>query len=291
MVVLLAARGRTLGAMTFASAESGRKYSEPDLHFAEELARRCAVAIDNARLFISEQRARQNANVASRAKDEFLAVVSHELRTPLNAILGWAKMMSSPTFDEERRGRAVETIERNAVAMAQLIEDLLDMSRIISGKVRLDVQRMDIAPVVDAAIESVRPAADAKEIRVTSVFDPHLPEVVGDPTCIQQIVWNLLSNAVKFTPKSGSIDVSLRRSDAWAEISVADTGRGIAFRVLVPLSAVRRSSSPPPRASATESEARDAPACRRELDGLRVLVVDDEKDARQLVQMVLEDCG
>jgi signal transduction histidine kinase/CheY-like chemotaxis protein len=346
MVVPLTARGRTLGAMTFIFADSGRRYSALDLHFAEELARRCAVAIDNAQLFISEQRARQSADVASRAKDEFLAVVSHELRTPLNAILGWAKMMSSPSFDEERRGRAVETIERNAVAMAQLIEDLLDMSRIISGKMRLDVQPMDVAPVVDAAIESVRPAADTKEIRVTSVLDARVPDVVGDPTRVQQIVWNLLSNAVKFTPKGGSIDVLVRRADSWAEISVADTGRGIAarflphvfdpfrqedasstrsrgglglglaitrqlvelhggridvqsegegrgatFRVLLPISAVTRSSSTPVQGSATEPAVRVAPARRRELDGLRVLVVDDEKDARQLVQVVLEDCG
>jgi signal transduction histidine kinase/CheY-like chemotaxis protein len=346
MVVPLSARGRTLGAMTLVFAESGRRYTDLDLHFAEELARRCAVAIDNARLFISEQRARQNADVASRAKDEFLAVVSHELRTPLNAILGWAKMMSSPAFDEARRGRAVETIERNAAAMAQLIEDLLDMSRIISGKMRLDVQRMELAPVVDAAIESVRPAADAKEIRVLTVFDSSIPEVVGDPTRIQQVVWNLLSNAVKFTPKGGRVEVLLTLSDSWAAISVADTGRGIAerflphvfdpfrqedasstrsrgglglglaitrqlvelhggrihvesggegrgatFRVLLPISAVARTSSRPPTSGALEKEARVAPARRPELEGLRVLVVDDEKDARQLVQAVLEDCG
>src|SRR5688572_5828958 len=130
MVVPLVARGHVLGAMTFVHAESGRRYTEVDLSFAEALGRRCATATDNSRLFASTQRARQTADSANHAKDEFLAIVSHELRTPLNAILGWARMLSASELDERRRRRAIETIERNAVAMAQLIEDLLDVSRV-----------------------------------------------------------------------------------------------------------------------------------------------------------------
>ncbi|HZU84806.1 MAG TPA: GAF domain-containing protein, partial [Polyangiaceae bacterium] len=220
MIVPLSARGHVVGAMTFVCAESGRSYDEDDLRFGEELARRCAMAIDNARLYASEQHARRSADVANRAKDEFLAVVSHELRTPLNAIMGWAKMMSSSQLDADRRERAVETIERNAVAMAQLIEDLLDMSRIISGKMRLDVQRVELAQVIEAAIESIKPAAEAKGVRVVPALDPALPPVKGDPTRLQQIVWNLLSNAVKFTGRDGRVDVSLRRSGASADICV-----------------------------------------------------------------------
>lgn len=232
MVVPLVSRGRTLGAMTYAWAESGHTYTKTDLEFAEELGRRCAVAIDNALLYAGEQRARQSADVANRAKDEFLAMVSHELRTPLNAIIGWAKMMTSSTIDGPKRRRALETIERNAVAMAQLIEDLLDISRIISGKMRLDVQRVDIALVIGAAIESVRPAADAKEIRINSTLDASHTMLTGDPTRLQQVVWNLLSNAVKFTPKGGWIELLLRSSESDLEIVVADSGKGIDPRFL-----------------------------------------------------------
>jgi PAS domain S-box-containing protein len=227
MVVPLLSGGRALGAITFVRAESDRRYGPDDLAFAEELARRCALAIENARLFSSEQEARKVADVANRAKDEFLAVVSHELRTPLNAIMGWAKLLASQGFDERRRQRAVETIERNAVAMAQLIEDLLDMSRVISGKMRLQVQPVDLVSVVEAAVESIQPAAAAKEIRVASVLDTTVPQLMGDPTRLQQVVWNLLSNAVKFTPKGGRVDVVLRKVDSSLQLSVRDTGKGI----------------------------------------------------------------
>ena len=171
-----------------------------------------------------------NADVANRAKDEFLAVVSHELRTPLNAIMGWAKMLTAREFDERRRQGAVETIERNAIAMAQLIEDLLDMSRVISGKMRLEVQHVDLPSVIEAAIDSVRPAAAAKGINLVAVLDRTPSAVIGDPTRLQQVVWNLLSNAVKFTPKGGRVDVLLRRAASSLEIVVADTGKGIAPR-------------------------------------------------------------
>jgi PAS domain S-box-containing protein len=346
MIVPLIARGGVLGALSFVFAESGRTYSERDVRFAEDLAQRCAVAIDNARLFASEQQARQSADVANHAKDEFLAVVSHELRTPLNAIMGWAKLMSSNGFDEARRERAVQTIERNSVAMAQLIEDLLDISRIVSGKMRLEVQQVDVARVIAAAVESVRPAADAKGIALGSVFDTRVPALVGDPARLQQIVWNLLSNAVKFTSKGGRVDVILELVDSWGEIRVSDTGKGIAlpflphvfdafrqedasfsrsrgglglglaitrqlvelhggrievasegegrgasFTVRLPISAVARNTPPNGIGGARQISAEVAFDRPPQLRGLRVLVVDDEEDARQLVKAILDDCG
>jgi PAS domain S-box-containing protein len=233
MVVPLIARGEVLGALSFVATGAGRRYSEEDLLLAEELARRCANAVENARAYRSEQHARRAADLANRAKDEFLAIVSHELRTPLNAIMGWAKMLTMQTMDETRLKRAHDVIERNSVAMAQLIEDLLDMSRVISGKLRIEVQDVDIAQVVDAAIDSIRPAALAKTIELSAVLDTRVPSVMGDPARLQQVVWNLLSNAVKFTPKGGRVDVVVRRSDSSLEITVSDTGQGIAPHFLV----------------------------------------------------------
>jgi signal transduction histidine kinase/CheY-like chemotaxis protein len=228
IIVPLMAGERILGAFTFGYAESERAFTEADLGVAAELGRRCGQAIENARLYASEQNARKQADIANRAKDEFLAIVSHELRTPLNAIMGWAKLLSEPDFEEHRRPRAVDTIERNAVAMAQLIEDLLDMSRVISGKMRLEVQRVNIVSVVDAAIDSIRPAAAAKSIELMPLLDPALPMITGDPTRLQQIVWNLLSNAVKFTPKGGRVTVVTDLVESSLQITVSDSGQGIA---------------------------------------------------------------
>jgi signal transduction histidine kinase len=324
------------------------RFPSTERDFVTTFSRQCAQALLRAQGLEAEraarvlaQSARRTADIANRAKDEFLAVVSHELRTPLNAIMGWARMMASPDFDERRRQRAVETVERNAVAMAQLIEDLLDMSRIISGKMRLDLQQVDLVRTVEAAIESVQPAADARGIRVRKVVDAPLPAIFGDPSRLQQVAWNLLSNAVKFTPRDGSVDVVMRSSESLLEISVTDTGKGIApfflphvfeafrqeeggttrprgglglglaitrqlvelhggkieaksegegrgatFTVHLPLNPITpvqgqsHSSRPPP------------PILRPpQLQGLRVLIVDDEEDARQLVKAVLEDCG
>ena len=234
IIVPLLAHGRILGALSFVWAESGNRYSSLDLELAEELARRCANAIDNARLYDAEQQARASADVANRAKDEFLATVSHELRTPLNAIMGWAKMLSSGalTNDVTKQERAIATIDRNAVAMAQLIEDLLDISRIISGKMRIDVQSVHLGRIIEAAIDAVRPAADAKDIKISERTDIDAISTMGDPARLQQVVWNLLSNAVKFTPKGGSIDVELVREEAGIDIVVADTGKGIHPRFL-----------------------------------------------------------
>jgi signal transduction histidine kinase/ActR/RegA family two-component response regulator len=165
--------------------------------------------------------------VANRTKDEFLATVSHELRTPLNAILGWVKMLRSGSLSEDKRERALETIDRNASAQAQLIEDLLDVSRIISGKLRLDVRAVDVATVVEEALDSVRPAAAAKSVMLRRTLDPDAGPILGDPDRLRQVVWNLLTNAVKFTPKGGSVHVSLHKRDSAVHITVTDTGQGI----------------------------------------------------------------
>ncbi|HYM08916.1 MAG TPA: PAS domain S-box protein, partial [Terriglobales bacterium] len=177
-----------------------------------------------------EQKARQEAEAANRAKDEFLATLSHELRTPLTAILGWARLLRSDSHDPEVVANGLEKIERNAKAQARLIDDILDVSRIITGKLRLDVGVVDFSSVVEAALESVRPAADANNIRLGTALDRGL--VAGDANRLQQVAWNLLSNAVKFTPKGGQVDVSLRRVDAHIELSVKDNGKGITAEFL-----------------------------------------------------------
>ncbi len=303
---------------------------------------------ENEHLLDSERAARAQAERASRMKDEFLANLSHELRTPLNAILGWSQILASGTRDEADLAEGLRTIERNARAQTQIIEDLLDMSRIISGKVRLDVQRVDLAAVVQAAVETVRPAANAKGVRFQMVLDPVSPTVSGDPNRLQQIFWNLLSNGVKFTPRGGRVQVVLERVNSHLEISVIDTGEGIrpeflphvfdrfrqgdatstrthgglglglsivkqlvelhggtvraasggpgqgsTFAVTLPLTPLLPTSLPeverrhPAADFALPPSAVDA--CIK-LSGVRVLVVDDELDARLLVKRVLEDC-
>lgn len=179
-------------------------------------------------LLAREKAARAEAERLGRMKDEFLSTLSHELRTPLNAILGWATILRSdlsPTPEDLKQGH--ETIERNARAQARLIEELLDMSRIINGKLRLDVQPVDLQAVVSESIESVRPAADAKGIRLTKVLDPRGGPITGDPGRLQQVLWNLLTNAMKFTPRGGRVQVVLRRVNSHVEITVADSGQGI----------------------------------------------------------------
>ena len=232
MIVPLIARDRTLGAITLVHAESGRHYTDEDLAFAHDLARRAALAIDNARLYAAERSAREAADSANRMKDEFLSTVSHELRTPLNAMLGWTRMLRSGELDEAKRARGLEVIERNAVAQAQLIEDLLDVSRIISGKLLLNIGLVDLRAVIDAAIDSVKPAMEAKQLRLQATVDPTLAPIPADPHRIQQVVWNLLSNAIKFTPKQGTIKLELSRGDARVELTVTDSGPGISREFL-----------------------------------------------------------
>lgn len=179
------------------------------------------------RLLASEQLARTQAETSNRLKDEFLAVVSHELRSPLNAMLGWVQMLRTGRLNETMTAKALETIERNARAQTQLIEDLLDVSRIITGKLRLNVRSLQLAPIIEAAIDTARPAADAKEIRLQSVLDPAAGPISGDSERLQQIVWNLLSNAIKFTPKKGRVHIRLERINSHVEITLSDTGIGI----------------------------------------------------------------
>ncbi|HEY9901368.1 MAG TPA: response regulator [Candidatus Sericytochromatia bacterium] len=178
-------------------------------------------------LLAREQEARTAAEAANRLKDEFLATLSHELRSPLNAMLGWTRLLNSRKFDEATTTRAMQTIERSAKSQAQLVEDLLDVSRIIQGKLRLNVRPVELISAIESAIETVRPAAEAKEIRIQSVLDPSAGLVAGDFDRLQQVVWNLLSNGIKFTPKGGCVMVRLERVNSHVEITVTDTGKGI----------------------------------------------------------------
>jgi signal transduction histidine kinase/CheY-like chemotaxis protein len=220
LCVPLVSGGRTLGALTLATGVSGRRYTAEDLRFAEDIASRAALAMDNARSYEQLQR-------ANRLKDEFLATLSHELRTPLNAILGYARIVRGGMLSREKVAPALETIERNATALTQMVEDILDVSRIVAGKMRLTVQPVELPLILHEALETIRPAAEAKRIHLQTVFDPQVSPISGDPDRLRQIVWNLLSNAVKFTPKDGKIQLRLERINSSVEITVSDTGIGI----------------------------------------------------------------
>ncbi len=313
-----------------------RPFTERDEQVLSRLADHAAIALKNSHLFAREQAARAEAETANRAKDEFLATLSHELRTPLNAILGWAQLLRAHR-DPATVERALETIERNAKLQAQLVEDLLDLSRIVAGKVRLDTRPVNVPAVVEAAVDSVRPAAAAKGIELAVGLDPTATPVLGDPDRLQQVLWNLLSNAVKFTPRGGQVQVRLDRTDSQVRIRVTDSGQGIrpevlpfvfdrfrqgdstttrahgglglglaivrhlvelhgglvsaesageghgaTFTVRLPLMPIRL-----PEGEATPLARLEGPRC----DGLRVLVVDDEPDSRELVAAFLGACG
>ena len=225
IMVPLVAHGRTFGALTFVNAESGRQYTDEDFRFAQDVAYRSALAVENARAYAQ-------VNAANRAKDEFLATLSHELRTPLNAVLGWTRMLREGTISAGKMPRALEVIERNAVAQLDLVEDLLDLSRIITGKFRLDVAPVDLGAAIAAAVEAIQPAADAKGITIDLVAGEGSGFMAGDEARLQQAVWNLLANAIKFTPGAGRVTISRRRHDADVEVEVADTGEGIDPEVL-----------------------------------------------------------
>jgi signal transduction histidine kinase/CheY-like chemotaxis protein len=292
-----------------------------------------------------EQEARETAETATRAKDEFLAVLSHELRTPLNAVYGWARLLQSGQAQGDQAARAIDTIVRNANAQVQLIDDLLDVSRVITGKMRLDVRPVDLKAVVEAALDAVQPAADAKEIQLERTLDPRAGPLSGDAARLQQVVWNLLINAVKFTPRCGRVQVRLERVSAHLEIVVSDTGKGIApgvlpdifdrfkqadssstrghsglglglalvkhlvelhggtvsadspgegrgatFVVRLPVSIGVVSASAERRQHPTAPELEDLRAGPR-LDGVRVLVVDDEPEALHLAAAILTSAG
>jgi CheY-like chemotaxis protein/nitrogen-specific signal transduction histidine kinase len=293
-------------------------------------------------LYAREQELRQKAEEANRVKDEFLSTVSHELRTPLNAILGWTWLLSSGKLDDESRARAVATIERNARSQSQIIDDLLDVSRIITGKLRLQIEPVDLIQIIDAALDSIRPAADAKEIVIERRLDPGAAQAKGDPHRLQQIVWNLLSNAVKFTPRGGRVEVGLARWRSQTEIRVTDTGMGISpaflshvfdrfrqadssstrshgglglglaivrhlvelhggtvdarsdgdgrgatFLVRLPVPATTFTAAPEP----APARAALADVASQELEGVNILLVDDEPDTREVMPAVLERFG
>jgi PAS domain S-box-containing protein len=220
MRIPLIARGVTHGFITFAGSRAKRTFTERDLSLAQEIARRAALAIENAMLYEAAQK-------ANRAKDEFLATLSHELRTPLTAIIGWSKFLRLGDVDQQTMQNAVDAIHRAANVQAQLIDDVLDMSRIISGKLRLEVQPIQLGTVVEAAVETVGPAILAKEIKLEVDCDPSVGVVWADPNRMQQAIWNLLTNSAKFTDKGGTITVKLRRAGNAMQVTVSDTGQGI----------------------------------------------------------------
>lgn len=230
--------GKFLGVMEFFSDE----IREPDdtllAMFGSignqigQFIQRKRAEFEREQLLAREHAARSEAEAANRTKDEFLAIVSHELRTPLSAIVGWANMLRSGTLDESNASHAIEVIDRNAKAQAQLIEDLLDVTRIVSGNLRIEPRPVHLQNVIEAAIDSIRLTADSKKIQLHVTLDPQVGPVLGDPQRLQQVVWNLLSNAVKFTPAQGEINVYLTNNDSRVEIVVSDTGQGIAAEFL-----------------------------------------------------------
>ena len=208
-----------LGGLFFGHPEPAR-FTERHERLAVGIAAWASVALENARMFAAVQE-------ASRLKDDFLASLSHELRTPLNAILGYARILRAGILETGKQDKAIETIERNATSLAQIVEDVLDISRIVSGKIRLDVQSVELPEIVRNAVDAVVPAADAKSVRIETVIDPKASPISGDPERLQQILWNVLSNAVKFTNKGGRVQVRLARVNSHVEVAVSDTGIGI----------------------------------------------------------------
>ena len=355
---VVARSGESLGTMFFGHPEAG-VFTERTERIVGGIAAQAAVAIDNARLYEAaqhsaeerkvllenERQARAEAERTSQMKDEFLATLSHELRTPLSAILGWAQVLRRGSRDPADLQRGLQTIERNARAQAQLIEDLLDMSRITSGKVLLDMQNVAPAPFIDAAIDTVRPAADAKNIRIEKTY-ADVGTIAGDPARLQQVIWNLLSNAIKFTPAGGAVTIELAQDAGQVSITVRDTGAGIkpefithvferfrqadasttrrhgglglglsivkhlieqhggtvraesagegmgaSFTIELPAAAPAASPAKSARAMMIKTPApHTGEFTLRDLSGVNVLVVDDDRDARELIFRILSDC-
>jgi len=206
--------------MFFGHSTVGR-FNEEHERLAVGIASWASVALQNASLYATVQE-------ASRLKDDFLAGLSHELRTPLNAILGYARMLRSGIVAPDKQQKAIDTIERNATSLTQIVEDVLDISRIVSGKIRLNVQAVDFPDIVRRAIDVITPAAEAKGVKVETVLDPNAGPISGDPERLQQVLWNLLSNAVKFTNRGGKVQVRLEQADSHVQVTVSDTGIGIA---------------------------------------------------------------
>jgi PAS domain S-box-containing protein len=335
--------GEVLGGLFFGHPAQG-VFTDRHERIVTGLAGQAAAAMDNARLYEGMRKAHSEAETANRLKDEFLATVSHELRTPLNSILGWARLLHSGQLDTESSVQALETIERSALAQGQIIEDILDVSRIITGKLRLDVATVDIGKLLADAVQSMRPTADVKGVSLKTVLDTKTNLIWGDAQRLQQVIWNLLSNAIKFTSKGGRVQVALSRINSQVEIRVNDTGKGIkpeflphvferfrqadssttrthgglglglaivrhltelhggsvtaespgeglgaTFTITLPLAVLREESR------LAEPVTHDLPRVRegrgQELVGVRVLVVDDEPNACELLRIALTHSG
>jgi PAS domain S-box-containing protein len=225
-------RDRTFGAVSMACSTNQRRFTTADLEIAQDLARRMAAAIEISELYDIAQNERVKLEAAHKAKDEFLATLSHELRTPLNAMLGWTQLLRAGDLEESEFDRALETIERNAKAQAQLIADLLDVSRIVTGKLHLNVGKVQLPSLIEAAIDAVRLTADAKKITLETSLDPFTRDVKGDPNRLLQVLGNLLNNALKFTPANGTVRVELHEDEERARITVSDSGQGISAEFL-----------------------------------------------------------
>jgi PAS domain S-box-containing protein len=358
-VPVMSRSGDVLGGLFFGHPEPG-VFTDRHERIVVGLAAQTAVAMDNARLYEAARRGREAAEAAAeenerlyretqeanRLKDEFLAMLSHELRTPLTAILGWAHMLRTGQFDEHNVASAYETIERNARAQAQLIDDLLDVSRIITGKLRLDMRAVNPNDFIEAAIEAVRPGAESKGVRIQKLIDTGVISVAGDPVRLQQVVWNLLSNAVKFTPRGGLVQLRLSRVNSHVEIAVSDTGQGInaaflphvfdrfrqadqritrahgglglglsivrhlvelhggtvhadsegegrgsTFTVTLPVAPVYIETEAGERVHPAARETLPTYDCPERLEGLKILIVDDERDTVEMLRVGLTHCG
>ncbi|MGE4053414.1 MAG: ATP-binding protein [Vicinamibacterales bacterium] len=325
-----------LGGLFFGHSQVG-VFSALHEQLAAGIANWASVALQNAHLYSA-------AREADRLKEDFLAVLSHELRTPLNAVVGYARLLRSGALTEDRWPAALETLERNGIALTQIVEDVLDVSRIASGKIQLDVQPVELPPVVHNAVATLQPAADAKGVRLQVIVDPRAGPVSGDPERLQQVVWNLLANAVKFTPRDGRVQIRVRRINSHLEIEVSDTGIGIrpeflphvferfrqadaattrktgglglglsivrhlvelhggtvevasggeglgsTFRVTLPLIVHREGI----RGTREHPQTDTRPALKRlgNLQGVRVMAIDDEEDALSVLRVVLETAG
>ena len=226
IAIPMAVMGRIIGTIEVQSYQKAA-YQDEQATAMRMAANLTAVAIQNARLLERESTARAEAEESNRLKDEFLATVSHELRTPLTAILGWSRMLEAGSIADPMAGRAIETIRRNATAQSQIIDDILDVSRIITGKLYLDLHPIDLTPVIETAVNVVRPTAEAKGIQIETEFGSQPTVITGDANRLQQIIWNLLSNAIKFTPRGGRVSISVHESGNQVEVRVSDTGQGI----------------------------------------------------------------
>ena len=336
--------GQIVGASKIARDITEQRQAREALTAAYEAAKQARAEAERA--VVEKEKLYHQAEESSRLKEEFLATISHELRTPLSAILGWTRMLRLGQLSADDHAKALDTIERNARAQAQLIDDLLDVSRIITGKLRMDVRPSDPNGFIDAAVEAVRPAAEAKGVRVQKVMDTGAVSIPGDPVRLQQVVWNLLSNAIKFTPRGGRVQIRSERVNSHLEIVVSDTGQGIppdflphvfdrfrqadqktsrqhggmglglaivrhlvelhggtvqaesagpgqgaTFTVQLPISPIYQVDATGGRVHPGARDLLPVNESTDRLDGLVILIVDDEPDTRELLRQGLEYCG